>query len=134
MLVGVRPFATAVFAAALLLPYGGHSSAAHAQPLAPYQTHAAPRPGGESRGNPSPATTAARADGCASVLDYGAHGDGAHDDTAAFRNAVAAVANTSGCVLVPACAIGLGYVLTGTVSVPAGMHSTLHNVTVRLRH
>ena len=58
---------------------------------------------------------------CVLVTDFGALGDGVHDDTPAFVAAVAAVASTAGCVGVPAAELGAGYVLTGTVSLPNGV-------------
>lgn len=56
-----------------------------------------------------------------SVRAYGARGDGAHDDTAAFIKAVAAVSKEGGVVRVPSAGPGKGYVLTRTVTVPAGV-------------
>ena len=51
------------------------------------------------------------------VTDYGAVGDGSHDDTAAFQAAIDAAAPTGGAVLVPPVGGGKGYVLTRTVTV-----------------
>eukprot|EP00041_Stephanoeca_diplocostata_P016311 m.320715 g.320715 ORF g.320715 m.320715 type:complete len:518 (-) comp20325_c0_seq8:296-1849(-) len=58
---------------------------------------------------------------CVDIRTYGAVGDGVHDDTAAFNAAAEAVASTSGCVLVAGVEAGNGYVLTGTVTVGAGV-------------
>lgn len=74
------------------------------------------------RGLPEPTSQVVQAAGdCVPVTDFGALGDGVHDDTAAFVAAVAAVASTAGCVRVPAVKLGAGYVLTGTVSLPGGV-------------
>ncbi|MFZ5495672.1 MAG: glycosyl hydrolase family 28-related protein [Verrucomicrobiota bacterium] len=59
----------------------------------------------------------ARPAGSLSVRDFGAHGDGAADDTAALQKAVAAVAQQGGIVWVPAG----DYKLTGDIIVPSGV-------------
>ncbi|MCX6096532.1 MAG: glycosyl hydrolase family 28-related protein [Candidatus Bipolaricaulota bacterium] len=51
------------------------------------------------------------------VTDFGAVGDGVHDDTAAFQAAIDKAASTGATVLVPPVAGGQGYVLTKTVIV-----------------
>ncbi len=56
-----------------------------------------------------------------SVRAFGARGDGTHDDTAAFRRAIAAVAASGGVVRVPSHGPGKGYVITGTLRIPAGV-------------
>ncbi len=58
---------------------------------------------------------------CASVVDFGARGNGFTDDTVAFQRAIDSVANSSGCVWVPPCSAGSGYVLTSTVNLPYGV-------------
>lgn len=59
--------------------------------------------------------------GFLSVLDYGAKGDAVHDDTSAFQKAIDAAGKNGGTVLVPPVGPGKGYVLTRTVTVPAGV-------------
>ena len=56
-----------------------------------------------------------------SVADYGALGDGKHDDTQAFQSAIDSLAKTGGTVLVPSVGDGKGYVLTDTVYVKTGV-------------
>ena len=60
-------------------------------------------------------------DGMVSVRDFGALGDGVADDTAAFQEALDAVAPTGGVVYVPPVGPGKGYVLTHTVTIPEGV-------------
>lgn len=59
--------------------------------------------------------------GIVSVTDFGAVGDGKHDDTEAFQSAIDSLANTGGTVLVPSVGDGKGYVLTGTIYVKTGV-------------
>lgn len=56
-----------------------------------------------------------------SVTDFGAAGDSATDDTAAFQAALNAASERGGVVLVPFRGPGKGYVLRRTVRVPGGV-------------
>ncbi len=56
-----------------------------------------------------------------SVRTYGARGDGVHDDTAAFGQALSAAAKSGGVVRVPSVGPGRGYVISGTLTIPAGV-------------
>ncbi|MBI3921587.1 MAG: hypothetical protein HY318_09240 [Armatimonadetes bacterium] len=64
---------------------------------------------------------AATMPGTYNITDFGAKGDGRHDDTPAFRRAVAEAAKVGGCVLLPPVVPGGGYVLTGTVRLEPGV-------------
>lgn len=55
------------------------------------------------------------------VRAYGAVGDGAADDTEAFRRAAQAAAEVGGTVVVEPVRGGAGYVLSGTVDLPPGV-------------
>ncbi len=57
-------------------------------------------------------------EGGVSVRDFGARGDGVHDDTKAFQAALDAVAEVGGWVHVPPVGPGMGYVLSHTVTIP----------------
>jgi hypothetical protein len=70
--------------------------------------------GAGARPVPSPANR----DGYYSVLDFGAKGDGATDDTAAFQKAADKAASRGGYVIVPPLGPGKGYVITRTVRLP----------------
>jgi len=59
--------------------------------------------------------------GLYSVTDFGAVGDGKHDDSKAFQAAINAAAIEGGAVLVPSVGGGKGYVLTETVYVKPGV-------------
>ncbi len=55
------------------------------------------------------------------VTDFGAVGNGVHDDTSAFQAAVDAAAPKGAAVIVPPTGGGEGYVLTGTVTLHRGV-------------
>ena len=56
-----------------------------------------------------------------SVIDYGAVGDGKHDDTRAFQSAIDVLKGTGGTILVPPVSQGKGYVLTDTIYLTSGV-------------
>ena len=73
------------------------------------------------QGEQGPQGESLELDGIVSVTDFGAVGDGEHDDTAAFQSAIDSLADTGGTVLVPSVGGGMGYVLTDTVNVKSGI-------------
>src|SRR4030066_324452 len=73
------------------------------------------------QGEQGPQGESLELDGIVSVTDFGAVGDGMHDDTAAFQSAIDSLVDTGGTVLVPSVGGGMGYVLTDTVNVKSGI-------------
>lgn len=69
----------------------------------------------------TPKATAENTTGVYYVTDYGALGDGLHDDTIAFQNAIDTATVNGGMVVVPLVGGGRGYVLKDTVYIKKGV-------------
>src|SRR4030043_2310539 len=72
------------------------------------------------QGEQGPQGESLELDGIVSVTDFGAVGDGMHDDTAAFQSAIDSLADTGGTVLVPSVGGGMGSGFTDTGNVKSG--------------
>ncbi len=84
-------------------------------------TQSGPTPTPRPSAPPPAAPPSAAVPGLWSVTAFGARGDAVHDDTAAFQRAVDAAGAAGGSVLVPPLPGGRGYVIAGTVRVPAAV-------------
>src|SRR4030042_120620 len=73
------------------------------------------------QGEQGPQGESLELDGIVSVTDFGAVGDGMHDDTAAFQSAIDSLVDTGGTVLVPSVGKGKGYVLKRIVYIKTGV-------------